>query len=274
MPELPEVETIVRGLQQYIPGKTIQSIEIRHPKPVRACGEAGFRRFLSNKTVQSVQRQGKFIHFRFTTGESLVVHLRMTGKFIFSAGPAAADDPHIRLVFHFTDRSLLCYKDLRIFGTFRIFHKDEPIREFIKLGRDPIREQITTRWFLGQCKKRSIAIKTLLLDQNVICGLGNIYACEALFRARISPFLPTKKLREDQARTLLKNIRSLLLLAIRHNGTSIKDFKNVDDKSGSFQRLLKVYGREGQPCCACRVTTIQRARQAQRSTFYCPRCQK
>jgi formamidopyrimidine-DNA glycosylase len=273
MPELPEVETIVRGLNAFIPGKTIRTVEVRHKKIAVFHGVKEFRHRLEGQTLIGVERKGKFFHFHFKSGDSLVVHLRMTGKFIVHLRGSVPDHKHIRLVFHMKGGSALLYNDLRIFGSFHIYHKGSEISEFAGIGRDPIKENIDAGWFIGFCRTRSVPIKVLLLNQKVICGIGNIYACEALFRARLSPLLPARGLSPHQARDLLKSIRSLLLLAIRYNGTSVSDFRDVDDQSGGFQRLLKVYGREDEPCPKCK-SNIKRIKQAQRSTFYCPKCQK
>jgi formamidopyrimidine-DNA glycosylase len=272
MPELPEVETIVRGLNGFLPGKTVAAVDVRHEKVAARHGVAAFKRLLAGETFARVERRGKFLHFRFASGQSLIAHLRMTGKFIVSPGGAVPEDAHLRLVLRLRDGSALLYKDLRIFGSFHIYRAGEEVMEFRDLGRDPVKEKLAADWFRDQCRGRSIGIKVLLLDQKVICGIGNIYACEALFRSRIDPFLPARELTLAQAGILLKNVRSLLLLAIRRNGTSVRDFRNVDDESGGFQRLLKVYGREGEPCPAC-GTPVERVKQAQRSTYYCPRCQ-
>jgi formamidopyrimidine-DNA glycosylase len=273
MPELPEVETIVRGLKTFVPGKTVRRLEVRHAKVAARHGTQAFQNLLTGQTFTGVERRGKFLHFRFSSGFSLVVHLRMTGKFIVHTHGPVPDHPHIRLVFLFTDRTALIYSDLRIFGSFGVYRPEERIPEFECLGRDPVTEKIPAEWFLSQCRQRSIPVKVLLLDQKVLCGIGNIYACEALFRARIDPRLPARKITLKQAALLLREIRAILKLAIRHNGTSVSDFRNVDDKTGGFQKLLKVYGREGQACPRCRRTTIRRIKQAQRSTYFCPKCQ-
>jgi formamidopyrimidine-DNA glycosylase len=272
MPELPEVETIVRGLQRFIPGKTIRTVEVRHKKIAARHGVKAFQRLLAGQTFAGVERRGKFLHFQFKSGDGLVVHLRMTGKFIVHPKGAVPYHKHLRLVLRLAGGSALLYSDLRIFGSFHAYRAGEEVIEFLCVGRDPVREKIDADWFLGECRRRSIPIKVLLLDQKVIGGIGNIYACEALFRARLSPLLPARKLTRCQAERLLQNIRSLLLLAIRHNGTSVSDFRDVDDRSGGFQRLLKVYGRAGEACPECGAA-VKRVRQAQRSTFYCPRCQ-
>ena len=272
MPELPEVETIVRGLNDFIPGKTILSVEVRHKKVAAKHGVKTFQRLLEGQTFLDVQRRGKFLHFRFTSGDRLIVHLRMTGKFIIHSRGSVPEHKHIRLAFRFSNRTALLYNDLRIFGSFHFYPAGKEIIEFQDLGRDPIDGKIDVGWFLSRCRRRSVPIKVLLLDQKVLCGIGNIYACEALFRARLDPQVPACRLTPKQTASLLKEIRVLLLLAIGHNGTSVSDFRDVDDKNGGFQRFLQVYGREREPCPNCH-TPIRRIRQAQRSTFFCPSCQ-
>ncbi|HEQ72147.1 MAG TPA: bifunctional DNA-formamidopyrimidine glycosylase/DNA-(apurinic or apyrimidinic site) lyase, partial [Spirochaetia bacterium] len=241
MPELPEVETIVRGLNACLPGKTVRRVEVRHPKPIRAHGAAVFRKLLAGKTFGPVERYGKFIQFHFTDGGGMIAHLRMTGKFISCVSPPPPFDPHIRLVFYLSDGALLFFKDMRLFGFVRVYGDGEHIREFKVLGKDPLRESIAPEWFLERLRARRIPIKPLLLDQRILAGLGNIYASEALFRARINPFMPAGELLRPHATRLLKEIRSLLLLAVRHNGTSIRDFRDVSEQSGGFQKMLRVY---------------------------------
>ena len=272
MPELPEVETIVRGLNNFIPGKTIRAVEIRHKKVAAKHGVKGFQRLLEGQTFRDVKRRGKFLHFRFQSGDNLVVHLRMTGKFIVYSRGSVPEHKHIRLVFRLSEHACILYNDLRLFGSFHFYSAGQEIIEFQVLGRDPIDEKIDIEWFILQCRRRSVPIKVLLLDQKVLCGIGNIYACEALFRTHLNPQIPARDITFSQVSRLLKEIRSLLRLAIRHNGTSVSDFRNVDDKSGGFQRFLKVYGRAGEPCPSC-GEPIRRIRQAQRSTFFCSKCQ-
>ena len=306
MPELPEVETIVRGLAGVLPGRVIR--EVHFPDSKLATGCLGCAEVLPGRSLAGVQRHGKYIRFLLDDGSSLVAHLRMTGKFVFT-GPLAPQNParHLRMVLVFTDGSLLSFMDMRRFGTIRHVSPGETPPELRDLGPDPLQKEMTLPRFRAILGKSRTAVKVLLLDQRRISGVGNIYACESLFRAGIDPRRPADSLTSDEGARLLRELRGILreairhnsrrslapssdvkesdegarLLrelrgilreAIRHNGTTISDFRSVDDKTGEFQYWLRVYDREGEPCRVC-GERIERIRQAQRSTSFCPHCQ-
>jgi len=275
MPELPEVETIVRGLQKRIIGKTISGVEVLHPKPLGQTTPKELERFVRSQVFRKVERFGKYIHMQFASGKSLVCHLRMTGKYIYSSANVtkAEERRHIRIIFHFSDQSCLLYKDLRIFGTIKLYADGVTIAEKAKQGREPLSPALTTAYLLEKARRRQVAIKILLLDQSVIAGLGNIYVCEILFRARVSPFLSARDLSSAQAARIIEATREVIKLAIKNNGTSVSDFRNVDDKEGKFQNMLLVYQKTGAACAHCTGGIIQREKQGQRSTFFCPVCQ-
>jgi len=223
--------------------------------------------------VAGVKRQGKYIRFCLDDGASLVAHLRMTGKFVFT-GPLAPQNParHLRMVLVFTDGSLLSFMDMRRFGTLRLVSPGETPPELRDLGPDPLQKEMTLQRFRAILGKSRTAVKVLLLDQRRISGVGNIYACESLFRAGIDPRRTADSLTPEEGARLLRELRGILREAIRQNGTTISDFRNVDDKTGAFQHWLRVYERAGQPCRVC-GQPIERIRQAQRSTSFCPHCQ-
>lgn len=274
MPELPEVETIVQGLNKTIIDKTIHHVEIFHTKILGGVSGKRFIEFLAGEKILSIKRRGKYILILFTSGKSMVVHLRMTGKFIYSPLAEKLNHKHTRLVFKFTDKSLLYYNDLRIFGTFRLYTPQQEIMEFKKLGKDPFDSQFTVNWLKQSIERKTSSIKNVLLDQGIVSGLGNIYVCEVLFRAKIHPQRAASTLTTEHIKLLIGSIRMVLKQAIKHNGTTINDFQGVDEKTGQFQKLLKVYDREGESCLLCKKQSIVRIKQAQRSTFYCPICQK
>jgi len=288
MPELPEVETVVRGLKQTIIGKTVESVKILDEKPLINSKVPEFSRFIEGRRFTDVLRFGKYIHFLLDNGSSLVAHLRMTGKYIYQdvllgteAGPRTEAGPptlpensaHLRIIFYFTDGSKLFYKDMRRFGTIKIYRDGAVIEEKARTGPDPFEKIVTPAWLLEKLKKRKQAIKPVLLDQKLLSGLGNIYVCEALFKAQVNPFLPADRLDENMAEKLLAEIRNVLRLAIKKNGTTISDFRSIDEKSGEFQAMLQVYGKEGEICRKCGSVTISRRKQEQRSTYYCSYCQ-
>jgi formamidopyrimidine-DNA glycosylase len=275
MPELPEVETIVRGLQGCIIGKRILSVRILHPKPLGSLTGTRFRKFLHNRIFLSVERIGKYLLFTFDNGGKMVVHLRMTGKFIFRADDGAQDTPprHIRLIFLLDRGARLIFQDMRLFATFNLYRAGEPVRETEELGPDPFSTSLTAGRLTARLRTLKSPIKTVLLNQHIISGLGNIYACEILHDARIDPGLPAAQITPLQARRLIVGMRRILRLALKYNGTTIRDFNGVDNKAGEFKKMLRVYGRAGQVCLSCSQANVQKITQAQRGTFFCPACQ-
>ncbi len=275
MPELPEVETVVNGLNKTILNKTIKNINILDKRPIKKYTPQNFTSFVTGKTFKNIIRFGKYIHFKFKNGDSIVSHLRMTGKYIFLQNTKnIINTSHVRLIFYFTDGSKLLFKDQRIFGTLTPYLANECIKEIEKNGLDPILNKITPHYLFKKAKNRTIPVKVFLLDQSVIAGLGNIYATEALFYAKINPQIIANKINKTQWKILINKIVFILNLAISKNGTSISDFKNIDDKSGEFQNMLMVYGKNGQICKKCNSTSIIKIKQSGRSTFLCPHCQK
>jgi formamidopyrimidine-DNA glycosylase len=274
MPELPEVETIVEGLRRHILGKRIVSVQVLHKKPLGPVSEKSFKEFLSRQTILNIERWGKYIQFSFSSGKNMIVHLRMTGKFIYRSNTGRPKPhAHIRIIFRLDDKSVLYFQDMRLFATFCLYLPSHTIIEKEKVGPDPFSKKITASWLTDVLKTRKAPLKTILLDQRVISGLGNIYACEILHRAKINPRLSANKMTVDQARALILNMRKVLTLALKYNGTTIRDFNGVDNKSGGFQKLLRVYQRHGKLCESCGRALIQRIKQSQRSTFFCPYCQ-
>ncbi|HPN82427.1 MAG TPA: bifunctional DNA-formamidopyrimidine glycosylase/DNA-(apurinic or apyrimidinic site) lyase, partial [Spirochaetota bacterium] len=247
--------------------------EVHFPDSKLATGCLGCAEVLPGRCVAGVKRQGKYIRFCLDDGASLVVHLRMTGKFVFVGDPAVpSPDRHLRMVLVFTDDSMLSFMDVRRFGTLRLVSPGETPPELRDLGPDPLQKEMTLQRFRAILGKSRTAVKVLLLDQRRISGVGNIYACESLFRAGIDPRRTADSLTPEEGARLLRELRGILREAIRQNGTTISDFRNVDDKTGAFQHWLRVYERAGQPCRVC-GQPIERIRQAQRSTSFCPHCQ-
>jgi formamidopyrimidine-DNA glycosylase len=262
VPELPEVETVVRTLAPKLPGRTIVSAEFTSPfvtpgdREQLACELAGRR-------IRSVGRHGKFIVIEVDRGV-LVVHLGMTGKLLLDA-PLT---PHSHGVLHL-DSGTLVYDDPRQFGRIE-FGESLPARVAV-LGPEPL--GVTVEEFLARLRGRKARIKPLLLNQRFLRGLGNIYADEALFRAGIHPRAIASRLSRRRAAELHQVIRELLELAIAHGGSSISDYVDAEGRKGSFQMLHQVYAREGKPCIVCSAP-IRRILVAQRGTHYCPRCQR
>lgn len=272
MPELPEVETVVRGLAKCLPGLKIERVEVLHPRPLGGTSPQAFNDFFAGRSFEKISRFGKYLWFMLDNKSSMVAHLRMTGKFIFQERQDYPHD-HIRVIFFLSGGARLYFKDVRLFGTLKIYPPGAVILEWEKLGVDPVLEKLTAEYLLDKARGRKIPVKTFLLDQSVMAGLGNIYASEILFSARISPFIPVLKISRKQWERIVEFTEEILARAILHNGTSISDFRNVDDKTGEFQKMLMVYQRGGQICRVCGKTVIEKAVQGQRSTFYCPLCQ-
>ena len=272
MPELPEVETIVRELNAALPGRVVRDVQVFRKNALGKTKPAQFKAALAGRRFGKIGRKGKFLLFQLDPPSHMVAHLRMTGKFILSPGLPKPEQHH-RVWFHLADGELLVFQDMRCFGTLEVVERLEDSASLRKLGQDPYAPGFTAKWMEAELRDSRTPLKHWLMDQTHIAGLGNIYACEAMFGAEIHPERLASSLSPAEARKLWQVIRRVLARAIRKNGTTISDFQRVDEKFGEFQRYLKVYGREGEPCPAC-GTAIARIRQQQRSTFYCPECQQ
>ena len=279
MPELPEVETIVRELLPALAGRCIQEVRVFRADALGDESPAAFRSALEGRTFREVSRRGKYIIFHLAPERYLVAHLRMTGKFIL--GPAqpppgalssTVPAPHDRLWFGLDDGGLLIFQDMRCFGTLSVADSLPDLPALAKLGMEPLSRRFTPSWLAQALGQSRAPLKSWLMDQSKIAGLGNIYAAEILHRAGLSPLRPAHSVEAGEVEGLHGAVRGVLRLAIRKNGTTISDYRRVDDKTGEFQNLLKVYGRERSPCPRCR-TPIAKIRQQQRSTFFCPSCQ-
>lgn len=262
MPELPEVETIVRSLAPWLTGRRIVRAEIYSQRVAR--GDHGaIRRGVAGRKIEAVERRGKFILIRTDAGV-LAIHLGMTGRLLAKA-PAGA---YTRARF-FLDDGELIYDDIRMFGRIE-WGRDVPAR-IGDLGPEAL--TITAAGFARRMRGRRVAVKALLLDQSFLAGLGNIYADEALFRAGIHPRTRAARIGQARALRLHQAIVEVLSLAIEHRGSSISDYIDSDGRQGSFQLLHQVYGKEGFPCPRC-GGPIRKTLVAQRGTHYCPRCQR
>ena len=271
MPELPEVETIVRELRPALEGKSIEEVRVFRANALGTSDPGLFRGALLGRCIEEVTRRGKYLIFRLQPERYLIAHLRMTGKFILSK-PLARPMPHHRLWFTLSDGSLLIFEDMRCFGTLAVAEGLPEVAALAKLGMEPLSRRFTAKWLRSALEQSKAPLKHWLMDQSKIAGLGNIYAAEILHKAALSPMRPACRVAAGEAEDLHGAVRSVLRLAIRKNGTTISDYRRVDEKTGEFQNALKVYGKERAPCPRCR-TPIAKIRQQQRSTFYCPSCQ-
>ncbi len=261
MPELPEVETVVRGLQQTIVGETIIDLEVPWDK---ALNPDDAYDSLVGKTIQSVTRRAKFIIIKLETG-ALVVHLRMTGKLT-----PVFPEKWITVILHFQSGNALYFQDMRKFG--RMIYTDDPADLLGHLGPEPLDEDFTAAIFLKMLSSKQRTIKPLLLDQTFLSGLGNIYVDEALFLAGIQPQSIASAVPAKNGVLLHQAIQSILSASIKAQGTTILNFSHGDNQSGTYQAALQVYGRKAQPCLICE-TPIEKIKLGQRGTHFCPKCQ-
>ncbi|MGE4314003.1 MAG: bifunctional DNA-formamidopyrimidine glycosylase/DNA-(apurinic or apyrimidinic site) lyase [Pseudobdellovibrionaceae bacterium] len=277
MPELPEVETVLRGLEPYIKGQEIADLTIG-PLRLRKSPPASFGKNLRQTRIEDMTRRGKYLVLHLSNSTSLIHHLGMSGSFRF-VGTDFNDEPrkHDHLIYRFSSGDRLIYNDPRRFGMLiptprDMWHQAEPFRN---MGFEPFDAALTPEIFHGLFKNKSIAIKLALLDQSLVCGIGNIYACEALYLSRISPLLPAQDLSLEQAARLLTAVRQVLNEAIQSGGSSLRDHKQVNGELGYFQHRFAVYDRRGKPCpeCTCDVSEtggIRVVSQGGRSSFFCP----
>lgn len=267
MPELPEVETLRRALARELEGRTLKALKIYEPRLLQNTSEQELQRVLVGRRLRAVKRRAKFLLFDF--GEhTAILHLRMTGWFTLNP----AENP--RFVFEFAGNKTLYFHDTRRLATLHLVlsARVNELPPLCELGIEPFQPSYTFEnfWALLQTDQE---IKRLLLDQRKIAGIGNIYACEALFASKIHPQRPAKSLSRSEARRLFTQIEKILMRAIAEQGTSVRTYRVLTGEPGNFQNLLRVYDRAGEPCVRCR-TPIMRIEQGGRGTFLCPKCQK
>ncbi|NLI16483.1 MAG: bifunctional DNA-formamidopyrimidine glycosylase/DNA-(apurinic or apyrimidinic site) lyase [candidate division Zixibacteria bacterium] len=270
MPELPEVETIVRDMRSVLTGQSVLIAKFLNMS-IKESGGPPDASSLRGKRLIAIDRRGKNIIFRFEKDLSMVIHLKMTGRLLFEK-IQAEQEKHLHFQIEFSNNKLFFY-DVRKFGRVGIYDSDGLARHprLTKLGPEPF--DLTPAQFARLLITRHKPIKAALIDQEIIAGIGNIYADESLFAAGIRPDRPSAKIKPDHLIRLHKSIIKVLKKAIDNRGSSVDDYLDGFGKSGKFQRLLKVYGRTGQKCLKCDAT-IKRITLRGRSTHYCPRCQK
>jgi formamidopyrimidine-DNA glycosylase len=267
VPELPEVETIRAQLEPRLMGRTLRLVSILDSRLTRPLDPIEVAAELEGALVVAVDRRGKYLVLRLDNGGALLVHLRMTGSFGFEP------TTHERAVLELEDGHRLVYRDVRRFGTWLVVDEIE-LDPYLaaKNGPEPLGPRFTAVWLAERLAKRRAPLKAVLLDQRVVAGLGNIYADEALWRARLNPLRPANTLDRAEVRRLHRAIRAALRTGIRRQGATLRDYAAPDGSVGGMQTEFRVYGREGEPCPRCR-TPIAKTRVGGRGTCYCPFCQ-
>lgn len=272
MPELPEAETIARGLNTILPGRVVRAVEILRADVVKGPARA-FAEAVAGRGVREVGRRGKNVVFTLDDSTRMVVNLGMTGRIVTGAGDAA--DPrsnHPAVVFHLEDGGRVTYDDVRRFGLLAAVPATEWARWSRRLGPEPLARTFTAARLHGILALSRSPVRSLLLDQRKIAGVGNIYAVEALWFARIHPITPARDIGAAAAARLHRALRRVLRSAIRAGGTTLRNYRDSSGNEGRFGRVLRAYGREGEPCARCR-TPIERVVFGGRSAFCCPGCQ-
>ncbi len=282
MPELPEVETVRRKLQEILPEKIIHSIEVFHEKSFK-----GQKETLINQKILSVSRKAKVIRIHFPDGQNLLTHLKMTGQLIYvddqfrtGGGHPTADwvkdlpSKHTRIIYNFTDGSKLFFNDQRIFGWMKLLTDEEVGLEFAKYGPDVNEKELTAEYLLEKFKNRRIPIKQAIMMNSIMAGLGNIYACDALNVAQLSPFRPAKSLSLVELKKLVAAAKQVIQEGLKYGGTTYDGkYVHVDGMSGSYQDVMRVYDKKGEACPQCGGEIIK-AKIGGRGTYFCEKCQQ
>ncbi len=278
MPELPEVETVRRGLERHLVGRRIERVEVGRERTVRRTSSEAVIAGLTDTVVVAADRRGKYLLLPLDSGDTVMIHLRMSGQVLLAPG-GAVRPLHTHVVLHLDDGHEMWFVDPRTFGEVVVFDPDRVAAEvpaLAALGVDPIAEPFDTRALRRAFGTSSRALKPLLLDQHVVAGIGNIYADEILHRARLRPDRPASSLDGRRRRILRQSIVDVLAAAIEAGGSTLGDAQYVDlmGASGSYQDEHRVYGRGGERCLTCRRGWVRRSVTGGRGTHWCPVCQR
>jgi formamidopyrimidine-DNA glycosylase len=274
MPELPEVETVRRGLQRCLPGRTLRTVELRRPD-LRWPMPAARLRALCGMVCDRIERRSKYLLLHFRKASTVLVHLGMSGRLSVEAAgaePTWERHEHWRMAF---DGQLARFVDPRRFGVLDVIDAEdlEHHKLLVQLGPEPLGKGFTPEFLFARTRGRTASLKAFLMDARNVVGVGNIYASEACFGAGLRPTRAAGRLTRAQCGELVAAVRKTLEHAIRKGGTTLRDYIGVDGDAGFFQRELMVYGRDGEPCRVC-GTIVRRVVEGARSTFYCPKCQR
>ncbi len=274
MPELPEAENICRALDRALRGRTITRVEVFTPAmrtsllPLKSAELEGVR-------IVGARRRGRYVVADLSDGRALLMHFGMSGV-VRVEGAEVPRRKHEHVFLHLDDGRIFRFECTRRFSLLEVvseFDADRWPSSLGKLGAEPLSDKFDGDYLYSASRRRQVAVKLLLMDNSVVTGIGNIYANEALFAAKVSPLRPAAELTRAECRRLVAAAKEILLRAIDAGGTTISDFLNVDGTEGKFVQELKIYGRAGQPCPVC-GSVVESVRQGGRSSFYCPKCQK
>ncbi|HET7326950.1 MAG TPA: bifunctional DNA-formamidopyrimidine glycosylase/DNA-(apurinic or apyrimidinic site) lyase [Nocardioidaceae bacterium] len=275
MPELPEVEVVRRGLESHVVGSRVRAVEVLHPRAVRRhlAGPDDFVARLTGREITAARRRGKYLWLPVDDEDAVLAHLGMSGQMLVQS-PAAPPDRHLRVLLTMSDGAQLRFCDQRMFGGLALSEGGAQLpAEVAHIARDPLDPAFDSEAWLTAMRRRRTGIKRALLDQTLVSGIGNIYADEALWHARLHYARPTETLRRPEALRLLAAVRAVMLAALEEGGTSFDAlYVNVNGDSGYFGRSLQVYGQAQAPCTRC-GTPIRRDSFMNRSAFSCPTCQ-
>ncbi|MEH6829698.1 bifunctional DNA-formamidopyrimidine glycosylase/DNA-(apurinic or apyrimidinic site) lyase [Sulfitobacter sp.] len=283
MPELPEVETVRRGLTPVMEGVVIARADVNRPDLRWPFPERMAERLAGQRVVR-LRRRSKYVLADLSSGETLLIHLGMSGRMLISGDPLGnfthehpAAEKHDHVVFHMENGARITFNDPRRFGAMDLMEtaKEADHKLLAVLGPEPLGNDFHEAILVQALKGRNMPVKSALLDQRIVAGLGNIYVCETLFRARISPTRKAGRIAAPRVAGMVPIIREVLNEAIDAGGSSLRDFRQADGELGYFQHSFDVYGREGEPCKTAECdATITRIVQSGRSSFYCPQCQR
>jgi len=274
MPELPEAETIARDLRRRVAGAIVRSVTVARPDVLaRGLSPHRLARTLRGRRILDVTRRAKAVVLEFDGGWRLVIGLGMTGRVVASDAPAARSLRHVAARVHLQDGRALLYDDARRFGRLDLRDADAWVQRSSATGVEPLSDEFTAARFHALTRASTSPIRNFLLDQKRVAGVGNIYANEALFRARVRPSRRARTLRRVETEALQRAIRDVLNEAVDARGTTLNDYRDADGEPGAFQFALQVYDRAGLPCVNC-ATPIKRIVLSNRSAFYCPSCQR
>lgn len=275
MPELPEVEIIRRYLDENLAGRTIDDVTILLPRQLKHPDPEAFRVLVRGQRIERVARRGKYLLIHLQEGAHLVFHLRMTGSLVYEPQGTVAETGHTRMVFSLAGGGALRFSDIRTFGCVYGFAAGEEIAVpgLQSLGPEPLSDDFTSSYLAAALKGRKQPVKSFLLDQRRIAGLGNIYADEALFLARIDPRRAAGSLSAQECRCLTEAVRKVLRDGLKDGGTTFRDYRNGAGESGHHQEHLLVYHRAGKPCPAC-GRPVEKLTVGGRGTHFCPHCQR